>query len=106
MWITTPLMLWVLVAGRWWWGDGRRRILMLGTLPVMAGLLCYHSPGYMEHGYNRFALDFLPIWLVVIAPWTRGGWRSWFTLGCVAWSLLYFQAIVPNIPKVTSHGPI
>lgn len=97
LWITTPLAFWVILAGRSWWRDPRRKILMLGTLPVMAGLLCYHSPGYMEHGFSRFALDFLPIWLIVVAPWTRGGWRTAFTLGCVAWSLLYFQAIVPEV---------
>jgi hypothetical protein len=83
---------------------------MLGTLPVMAGLLCYHGPGFMENGYSRFALDFLPIWLAVVAPRTRGGWRTWFTLACVAWSLLYFQAIVPDVSvKVgiaANHGPI
>jgi hypothetical protein len=107
MWITTPLALLAVVGALRWWADPRRRILMLGTLPVMAGLLCYHSPGFMEHGYNRFALDFLPIWLVVIAPQTRGGWRTWFTLGCTAWSLLYFQSIVPDVSvKMVSHGPI
>ncbi|MBN2559871.1 MAG: hypothetical protein JXQ75_02945 [Phycisphaerae bacterium] len=96
LWITTPLACWVFIAATRWWRDRKGRILMLGTLPVMIGLLCYHSPGYMEHGYSRFALDFLPIWLVVVAPHTRGGWRTWLTLGCTAWSLLYFQAIVPD----------
>ena len=98
LWMTTPLALWVLIALKSWWRDDRRRILMLGTLPVMAGLLCYHSPGFLENGYSRFALDFLPVWLAVVAPQTRGGWRTWFTLVTVAWSLLYFQAIVPNVP--------
>jgi len=97
LWITTPLAVWVFLTAGVWWRDGKSRVLMLGTLPVMLGLVCYHSPGYIEHGYSRFALDFLPIWLVVVAPCTRGGWRSWFTLACVAWSLLYFQAIVPDV---------
>ena len=77
--------------------DPRRRLLMLATLPVMLGLLCYHGTGFIQPGWNRFALDFLPIWLAVIAPWTRGGWRTWFTLGCIAWSLLYFQTLTPNV---------
>jgi hypothetical protein len=98
LWMTTPLMLWVILAAPKWWRDKSRRILMLGTLPVMFGLLCYHSPGYLQHGYNRFALDFIPLWLVAVAPHTRGQWRTWFTLVCTAWSLLYFQAIVPNSP--------
>ncbi len=96
IWITTPLLVFVILSAPSWWRDGSRRILMLGTLPVLLGLLCYHSPGFIEHGYSRFALDFLPVWLLVIAPETRGRLRTWFTLGCIAWSLLYFQAIVPN----------
>ncbi len=98
LWITTPLALWVLIALRRWWRQPAARVLMLGTLPVMFGLLCYHSPGYMEHGYNRFALDFMPIWLLVVAPFTRNGWRTWLTLWCAAWSLLYFQQIVGDAP--------
>lgn len=100
LWLTTPLAIFAVVFAAWWWRDKSRRLLMLGTLPVLFGLLCYHSPGYMEIGYNRFALDFLPIWLVVIAPRTRNGWRTWFTIVCTAWSLLYFQAIVPDSPTL------
>lgn len=97
IWITTPLLFWVFIDIRRWWADPRRRLLMLATLPVMLGLLCYHGTGFIQPGWNRFALDFLPIWLAVIAPWTRGGWRTWFTLGCIAWSLLYFQTLTPNV---------
>jgi hypothetical protein len=100
LWITTPLALFVFISMGRLWSDKARRILLLGTLPVIFGLLCYHSPGYMEHGYSRFALDFLPLWLVVVAPRTRNGWRTWFTLVCTAWSLLYFQAIVPDSPAI------
>ncbi|HKQ47622.1 MAG TPA: hypothetical protein VJZ71_06110 [Phycisphaerae bacterium] len=96
LWITSPLLLFVFLAAPSWFRDGPRRLLILATLPVMLGLLCYHSTGYLQHGYNRFALDFIPIWLAVIAGQTRGGWRTWFTLGCTAWALLYFQAIVPD----------
>lgn len=94
LWITTPLAVWVLLSAGLWWREPQSRILMLGSLLVMAGLVCYHSPGFLAPGYCRFALDFLPIWLLVVAPFTRGRWRTWLTLGCVAWSLLYFQAIV------------
>jgi hypothetical protein len=100
LWLTSPLMFYVVISAGAWLRDRPRRLLMLATLPVMLGLLCYHSPGFLEHGYNRFALDFLPIWLVAIAGQTRGGrgnWRSWFTAACIAWSLLYFQAMVPDI---------
>lgn len=104
LWITTPFAFWVLLSAGQWWRDRKCRILMLGTLPVMLGVLCYHSPGYMEHGYNRFALDFLPLWLVVVAPFTYGGWRTWLSLGFVTWSLLYFQTIVPNRPQVRDRA--
>ncbi|HVP10872.1 MAG TPA: hypothetical protein VMV94_06735 [Phycisphaerae bacterium] len=102
LWITTPLALFVFISAAAWWRDKTRRILMLGTLPVLFGLLCYHNPGFLESGYSRFALDFLPIWLLVVAPWTRNGWRTWLTLLCTAWSLLYFQAVVPDGPVVES----
>ncbi|RIK68501.1 MAG: hypothetical protein DCC65_02585 [Planctomycetota bacterium] len=96
IWITSPFLVFVLISAGPWLRDPTRRALMLGTLPVMLGNLCYHGTGFLQDGYNRFALDFLPIWLVVAAPWTRGGWRTWLFLGCVAWSLLYFQQITPN----------
>lgn len=105
IWLTTPLLLYVLVGIRAWWSDPKRRLLMLSTLPVMLGLLCYHGTGFIQAGWNRFALDYLPIWLVVIAPLTRGGMRSWLTVCCIAWSLLYFQAIVPNAALLARpHG--
>lgn len=97
LWLTTPLAFWIFLAAGQWWRDRKCRLLMLATLPVMFGLLCYHSPGFMEYGHNRFVLDYLPIWFVVVAPFTKGGWRTWFTLACLAWSLLYFQTIVPDI---------
>jgi hypothetical protein len=100
IWITTPLLMYVFVAAGSWLRDPPRRLLMLGTLAVILGLSFYHSPGFLQHGYNRFALDFLPIWLVVVAGRTLGGpnhrW-SWLTVGCITWSLLYFQSIVPDI---------
>ncbi len=97
IWITTPLLLLLVPSFRAWWRDPRRRALMLGTLPIMLGLLCYHTPGYLQSGYNRFALDFIPIWLLVLAPHVRGGWRTWFTLLSGAWSLLYFQSVASRL---------
>ncbi|MFH1417929.1 MAG: hypothetical protein ABII12_06550 [Planctomycetota bacterium] len=94
VWFGTPLILLVLVAFRQWWADPRRRALMLGTIPVIFGTLLYHGPTIGQAGYYRYALDFLPIWLVVIAPWTDGPKRRWFTLACLAWSVLYFYMIV------------
>lgn len=99
LWITTPMAFWVLIAIGAWWREKKARVLMLATIPIMIGLAMYHSPGYMEHGYNRFALDFLPIWLLCIAPYSLGGkhrWRTWLTLGFAAWGILYFNLITPD----------
>jgi hypothetical protein len=90
---------WVLISAGRWWRERSARALMFGTVPVMIGLAMYHSPGFMEHGYNRFALDFLPVWLLVVAPYSIGGarnWRSWLTAGFAAWGLMYFHMIVPQ----------
>ena len=52
----------------------------------------------MTVGYFPYALDFLPVWLVVIAPWAVEGWRRWFTLGCLAYSALYFNVLAQAYP--------
>lgn len=96
--VTTPLAWFIVVFARRWWRDDRRRLLMIGSFLVIGGLLFYHSPGFLQSGFSRFSLDFLPIWLLVIAPETRGGRRSWVTIVLTALSLLYFQAITPNAP--------
>lgn len=96
IWFTSPMLLYAVIDVRRWWSEPYRRVLMLGTVPVLMGLSLYHSTGFMQIGYNRFALDFIPIWLIVVSPNTRGGWRTWFTLGATAWAMLYFQSIVRN----------
>ena len=111
LWITTPLAFWVLIAARRWWREPTARALMMGTIPIMIGLSMYHSPGYVGHGYNRFALDFLPIWLVVVAPYAIGGrhrWRSWLTAAFAAWGLLYFHMVVPEarLNLAVTHGEV
>ena len=95
IWITSPILLLALLSCRRWWADGRRRLAMLGTLPVILGDLCYHNTGFVQPGYSRFALDFIPIWMLVIAADSRNGWRAWYTLAATAWGLLYFHWIVP-----------
>lgn len=94
--LTSPLLLYVLLVPTAWRAYRRRRALMLASLAVLLGLLCYHSPGFMQVGYNRFALDFVPVWLLLVARDSRGGRRTWCTLCAAAWGLLYFQSIVPG----------
>jgi hypothetical protein len=93
IWFTSPLLLGVLVTIPSWWRDRSRRVLMLGTLPVIAGLMCYHTTGSGESGYYRYSLDFIPLWLVVIAPYTEGRRGVVLTLACLAYSALYFNIL-------------
>lgn len=102
IWITSPILVYVLVSWRRWMAEPERQVLMLGTFLVMFGVLCYHGTGFIQAGYSRFALDFIPVWLVAIAPMTTGRWRSWVTIACIAWSLLYFQTITPNQAILTN----
>ncbi len=91
IWLTTPLLFGVLAGIRRWWRDVPSRALMLCSLPVILGHLMYHNPGTPQVGYFRFALDYMPVWLLVVAPWAVEARHRVFTIGCLAWSLLYFR---------------
>jgi hypothetical protein len=93
IWLTSPLLLGVFVTARSWWRDRCRRVLMLSTIPVIAGLMCYHTTGALHAGYYRYSLDFIPIWLLVIAPHTGGRRGMLWTLACLAYSTLYFNVL-------------
>ena len=93
IWLTSPLLLGAIVTIRRWWSDPARRALMLGTLPVIAGLMCYHTTGADRAGYYRYSLDFIPVWLLVIAPYTSGRRGVPLTLACLAYSALYFNIL-------------
>jgi hypothetical protein len=101
--LTSPLLIWVFISCRNWWDRKDRRALMIATLPIIAGHALYHGMGFPESGYFRFALDFIPVWMVVTAPWMLkprigpGSWRIWLSLACITWSVLYFNAITPDV---------
>lgn len=95
-WLGSPLLLLVFWDARRWWRDGVRRSLMIASFLVIPVLLCYHTTGAAQAGFFRFSLDFMPIWLMVLAPYTAGGRRAWFALACLGWSVLYFQLICLN----------
>ena len=98
IWMTSPLLLGAFIGLRHWWKVKAARALMLSSLPVIGAFLAYHGRGAMTVGYFTYALDFLPVWLVVIAPWAVEGWRRWFTLGCLAYSALYFNVLAQAYP--------
>ena len=93
IWLTSPLTIGVLLTARRWWRDSARRALMLCSIPVIAGLITYHT-FHGEDGYYRYALDFLPLWWLVMAPCLE----SWPVVHrwCVAaagYGILYFQML-------------
>ncbi|MBI5765303.1 MAG: hypothetical protein HZA51_17465 [Planctomycetes bacterium] len=93
---TCPLLIAVITTARQWWRDAARRALMVCSFVVVGMLLMYHNTGWRQPGYYRFALDFIPIWMAVIAPylWTR---RSMALVAvCVLWSVWYFRFITFN----------
>ncbi len=93
IWLTSPLLLAVFVTFRQWWRDPARRALMLGSLAVVVCLMCYHTTGSSEGGHYRYALDYIPVWLLVIAPYlTKHRTLSW-VLAALAWSGVYFRLL-------------
>jgi hypothetical protein len=93
IWLTTPLFLGIFATFPRWWRDPARRVLMLSTLPVIAGLVCYHTTGARSAGCYRYSLDFIPIWLLVIAPYIVSPRAAPWTIGCLAYSALYFNLL-------------
>jgi len=90
---TTPIVVLVFATARQWWREPMRRWCMLATLPVVIGILCYHTMGFISTACYRFGMDYLAVWLMVAAPaLVTPRWR-WWTMGCVAWSVVYFQAV-------------
>lgn len=93
IWFTTPLLIGILTTLRKWWADATRRALVLGSLPVIAGLLLYHVTGSNDAGHFRYALDFIPVWFIVIAPFTLTPRGKRWTLACLAFSATYFSLL-------------
>jgi hypothetical protein len=90
---TTPVILVVLLSVRQWWRQVPGRWLMISTIPIVAGALTYHAPGFISTGCYRFGMDYLPVWFTVAGPaLISPRWRGW-TLGLTAWSLVYFQLV-------------
>ncbi|MFQ5424400.1 MAG: hypothetical protein ACE5F9_10525 [Phycisphaerae bacterium] len=93
IWMTSPLLLAAFLDLRQWWRNRTARLLVLASAVVIGTFLMYHATGAQNKGYFIYALDFLPVWLVIIAPWTLRGRHRQVTLACLAWSVLYFQMI-------------
>ncbi|MCA9256835.1 MAG: hypothetical protein KDA33_14400 [Phycisphaerales bacterium] len=93
LWLTTPLSVAIFLAVRRWWKNTNARILVLGTIPVIIGLHLYHTTGGPP-GMYRYALDFLPIWWLAIAPATESSPQAKrVTIAAVAYSVLYYATL-------------
>jgi hypothetical protein len=90
IWWTTPLLLWVFVDAIRLWRDGPSRWLLVCAGVVFACLMCYHSTGYAQRGYNRYSLDYLPVLLALVAPRCFEGRRRWISAAMIAWGVGYF----------------
>jgi hypothetical protein len=97
IWMTSPLLLGVPLGIRLWWRNPAARALVCVSLVVIFAILMYHAPGSPQVGYFRYGLDFVPIWLVLAAPWWNGSARRrTVVFACLAWSALHFHMLLIN----------
>jgi hypothetical protein len=94
LWLSSPLVVLAWLGLRRWWGDPVRRWLMLGSVFILVGILCYHTTGQPQAGYYRFALDVIPIWMAMAASAGVSGWRRWGVPALAAWGVGYFIFVV------------
>lgn len=94
IWWTTPILLWLIPDVRRLWSQRESRVLLLCCAAVYTALLCYHSTGYAQRGYNRYSLDYLPVVLALIGPGALEERRKWVSVGMIAWSVAYFGWLI------------
>jgi hypothetical protein len=63
LWFTTPVLFWTLWPRSF---DARTVGLWLAVIPIALIDLCYQNSGWIQFGY-RFALDYMPLLIVIIA---------------------------------------
>ena len=94
LWLTNPLLIATGLTIKRWWRDSAARALMLTTLVIAFADMCYHTTGSQDAGYYRYALDYIPIWLLVMAKCLdRPSERYCVMLG-IAYSCLYFNVLL------------
>lgn len=95
IWWTTPLLLWLFVDARRVFKDKSLFVLLGSGIAVFCLLMLWHATGEVQRGYNRYSLNYLALFLAAIVPACIAGRRRWITLGMIAWSLVYFQILLP-----------
>jgi hypothetical protein len=82
LWFTTPVLLWLLWPARY---DARTIGLYLAAGAVALLDLCYQNSGWVQFGY-RFALDYMPLLLTLLALGARRFGPLFF--GCFTFSVV------------------
>ncbi len=96
IWWTSPILLWIVFAFGSVWRKAKSRQmawLALSGFAVFAILMCHHSTGYVQRGFNRFSLDYILVLLTLITPVCCVGKRIWISVLMVAWSVFYFFVV-------------
>ena len=94
IWWTTPLLLWFFLEIPAIWRDPRKRLLLVSVVVIYAALLFWHGTGAHQRGYNRYALDYVPVLVVLVAASCVTGWRRWVSVVLIAWSVVYFRWLI------------
>lgn len=94
IWATMPVLAVVWLAFRRWQSDPVAVALMAAGVAVMIAVLCYHSTGWVQPGFYRFALDFAPVWMAVGARSLGEGGLRRASVCCGVWSVLYFSTLL------------
>ena len=89
LWVTTPALLMLLSPAR---ATPALRALTLAVIPVVVLNLMYQNSGWVQFGY-RFALDYMPLLLVMLALGGRRFGKRFIALGVVAVAINTFGAI-------------
>lgn len=92
-----PILLLLIILGRSL-SHVRAKSYLFVSLLLAVPVWLYHNPGMTAHGYMRYSLDYLPLWLATLAVFARYVPRSRFVMYasilCTAWSVLYGIALL------------
>ncbi len=99
IWWTTPLLLWLLIDFKRIWRDPISRSLLASVGFIFVAHMFFHATGADQRGYNRFSLDYMLGFLVLVIPAGLVGKRRWISLAMVGWSVLYFRVLI-NPPPI------
>jgi hypothetical protein len=92
-----PILLLLIVLGKSL-SKARVKSYLFVCLLLAAPVWLYHNPGLTAHGYMRYSLDYLPLWLATIAVFASYAPKSRFvtyiSIFFAIWSILYGIALL------------